>query len=41
VKCKEGCPWNAFCGKIPGEETWQLRKVYPGDHECDIDFNVN
>lgn len=41
VGCKEGCPWEAFCGKIPGEETWQLKKVYPGDHECDTDFNVN
>jgi len=41
VGCKEGCPWEAFCGKIPDEETWQLKKVYPGDHECDTDFNVN
>jgi len=41
VGCKEGCPWEALCGKIPGEETWQLKKVYLGDHECDTDFNVN
>lgn len=27
VGCKDRCPWIALCSKIPGEDTWQLRKL--------------
>lgn len=36
---KDGCPWEAFCAKIPGEETWQLRKIVD-DHTCPWQFKV-
>nr|KYP42750.1 Sporozoite surface protein 2 [Cajanus cajan] len=27
VICKQGCPWVAYCAKVPYEESWQLRKI--------------
>lgn len=33
VICKQNCKWEAYCAKIPGEETWQLRKIGP-KHTC-------
>ncbi|XP_058759791.1 uncharacterized protein LOC131633092 [Vicia villosa] len=39
VKCKEGCQWEAYCAKLPNEETWQLRKLVD-KHECSREYNV-
>jgi hypothetical protein len=27
VGCKDGCPWIALLSPVPGEDTWQLRKI--------------
>ncbi|XP_058734332.1 uncharacterized protein LOC131606064 [Vicia villosa] len=39
VKCKDGCQWEAYCAKLPNEETWQLRKLVE-KHECSREYNV-
>ncbi|XP_058726261.1 uncharacterized protein LOC131597588 [Vicia villosa] len=39
VVCKEGCQWEAYCGKLPNEETWQLRKLVD-IHSCSREYNV-
>ncbi|XP_058733971.1 uncharacterized protein LOC131605655 [Vicia villosa] len=39
VKCKDGCQWEAYCAKLPNEETWQLRKLVD-KHECSREYNV-
>jgi len=34
VTCKgDGCEREMYCGKIEGEETWQMRKIL-GEHTC-------
>jgi len=38
--CKPPCQWNAFCARLPDQETWQLRKVWKGKHTCPRDFKV-
>lgn len=38
--CKEGCDWNAYCVKLPNEDTWQLRKVVDV-YKCSRAHNVN
>jgi hypothetical protein len=38
VKCRM-CDWEAYCGKIPGEDTWQLRKV-SDDHTCSRESKI-
>jgi hypothetical protein len=40
VVCKgDGCEWKMFCGRIEGEETWQLRKI-EGEHTCAPEWKV-
>lgn len=36
---KEGCDWNAYCGKLPYEDSWQLRKLVD-KHNCNKSYNV-
>jgi hypothetical protein len=40
VRCDDGCPWNAYCAKLPHEGTWQLRKIV-GPHTCAREPRVN
>ena len=35
---KGRCEWQAYCAKIPDEETWQLRKVTK--HNCSREFKI-
>ena len=37
---KNGCKWEAFCAKRPGEETWQLRKILDVC-KCPWDYSVS
>ncbi|KAK2436909.1 hypothetical protein QL285_021871 [Trifolium repens] len=39
VICKPGCKWAAYCAHIPGQETWQLRKIHD-DHKCNREPHV-
>ncbi|XP_024632832.1 uncharacterized protein [Medicago truncatula] len=40
VTCKgDGCEWEMYCGKIEGEETWQLRKII-GEHTCALGWKI-
>ncbi|XP_058733729.1 uncharacterized protein LOC131605384 [Vicia villosa] len=39
VNCKDGCQWEAYCAKLPNEETWELRKLVD-KHECSREYNV-
>nr|KYP44662.1 hypothetical protein KK1_033821 [Cajanus cajan] len=39
VICKQGCPWVAYCAKVPYEESWQLRKIFDR-HTCSRDHKV-
>lgn len=39
VRCIDGCEWEAYCAKLPKEETWQLRKVND-NHTSSIEYNV-
>lgn len=36
---KEGCEWNAYCGKLSYEDSWQLRKLVD-KHNCSISYSV-
>ena len=43
VICKGGqgnCQWNMYCGKLPSDATWQLRKV-EDKHTCSRVFKVD
>nr|KYP47516.1 hypothetical protein KK1_030852 [Cajanus cajan] len=40
VICKSGCPWESYCGKIPHQQTWQLRKIVD-KHTCSREYKVN
>jgi len=35
---KGNCEWEAYCAKIPDEETWQLRKV--SKHNCSREYKI-
>lgn len=37
--CKDGCEWDAYCSKLPNEESLQVRKVND-KHNCSIEYNV-
>ncbi|XP_050915594.1 uncharacterized protein LOC127130666 [Lathyrus oleraceus] len=39
VICKEGCDWNAYCGKLPYEDSWKLRKLVD-KHNCSGSYNM-
>uniref|UniRef100_A0A2N9HH41 SWIM-type domain-containing protein n=1 Tax=Fagus sylvatica TaxID=28930 RepID=A0A2N9HH41_FAGSY len=33
VKCKDGCPFELYCGKMKNEDTWQV-KTLRDEHNC-------
>ncbi|WJX18608.1 hypothetical protein P8452_08390 [Trifolium repens] len=39
VGCKDGCPWIALLSPVPGEDTWQLRKINDV-HKCIPEYRV-
>ncbi|CAL5201094.1 unnamed protein product [Lathyrus oleraceus] len=39
VKCKDGCPWEAYCANIKGQETWQLRTIMD-KRTCSRDYKI-
>ncbi|XP_058782986.1 uncharacterized protein LOC131657629 [Vicia villosa] len=39
VRCKEGCQWEAYCAKLPNEDSWQLKKIID-THNCSREYNM-
>nr|KYP72446.1 hypothetical protein KK1_005035 [Cajanus cajan] len=37
--CKSGCSWESYCGKIPYQQIWKLRKIVY-KHTCSRDYKV-
>ena len=38
VRCKTNCDWEAYCAKLKGQDTWQLRKIND-KHTCSREVN--
>lgn len=39
MKCKDGCPYEAYCANIKGRETWQLRTIV-NKHTCSKGYKI-